>query len=236
MRHWRPGGACRGGADRSGAGRWWNRFVAIARRRAPKPLLPDELPAARRAIALAAGLAMTSAVRIRPGDDADADQLIALIGACWAQYPGIRMDVDGEMPELRALATYYATSGGALWVAEDGGCGDRHGGDTAACAEPPGMAKHSAWRPGKQRRNPGVGSLPRLCAPLPTWLRPRASFARCRRSPRRRGRVRHGSCYGVTRGSIARTDSMRSAPTCAADRSACCTTSRTRWNSPTPIR
>jgi GNAT superfamily N-acetyltransferase len=61
------------------------------------------------------------AVRIRPGDDADAEQLIALIGACWALYPGIRMDMDGEMPELRALATYYACAGGALWVAEDGG-------------------------------------------------------------------------------------------------------------------
>lgn len=59
--------------------------------------------------------------RIRPGEDADAEQLIALIGACWALYPGIRMDVDGEMPELRALATYYARAGGALWVAEDGG-------------------------------------------------------------------------------------------------------------------
>jgi len=61
------------------------------------------------------------AVRIRPGDDADAEQLIALIGACWALYPGIRMDVDGEMPELRGLATYYACAGGALWVVEDSG-------------------------------------------------------------------------------------------------------------------
>ncbi|HVC63474.1 MAG TPA: GNAT family N-acetyltransferase [Acetobacteraceae bacterium] len=60
------------------------------------------------------------APRIRPGKDEDAEQLIALIGACWALYPGIRMDVDGEMPELRALATYYARAGGALWVAEDG--------------------------------------------------------------------------------------------------------------------
>jgi GNAT superfamily N-acetyltransferase len=58
--------------------------------------------------------------RIRPGEDADADQLIALIGACWALYPGIRMDVDGEMPELRALASYYAEASGRLWVAEDG--------------------------------------------------------------------------------------------------------------------
>jgi len=31
------------------------------------------------------------------------------------------MDVDGEMPELRALASYYATGGGALWIAEVGG-------------------------------------------------------------------------------------------------------------------
>jgi len=61
------------------------------------------------------------AVRIRRGEDADAEQLIALIGACWALYPGVRMDVDGEMPELRRLATYYARAGGALWVAADGG-------------------------------------------------------------------------------------------------------------------
>ena len=55
---------------------------------------------------------------VRPGHDADADGIIALIGACWAEYPGIVMDVDGEAPELRALATYFAKQGGALWVAE----------------------------------------------------------------------------------------------------------------------
>ncbi len=31
------------------------------------------------------------------------------------------LDVDGEVPELRELASYYATKGGALWVAEDEG-------------------------------------------------------------------------------------------------------------------
>lgn len=31
------------------------------------------------------------------------------------------MDVDGEMPELHSLATYYAGKGGALWVAERSG-------------------------------------------------------------------------------------------------------------------
>jgi ribosomal protein S18 acetylase RimI-like enzyme len=58
---------------------------------------------------------------IRPGHDADADSLIALIAACWSQYPGIVLDVDGEMPELRALASYYSNKGGALWVAETHG-------------------------------------------------------------------------------------------------------------------
>jgi GNAT superfamily N-acetyltransferase len=58
---------------------------------------------------------------IRPGHDSDAVGIIALIGACWAEYPGVLMDVDGEMPELRALASYYAGKGGALWVAEADG-------------------------------------------------------------------------------------------------------------------
>jgi hypothetical protein len=42
---------------------------------------------------------------IRPGRDSDAAGFIALIGACWAEYPGCVLDVDGELPELRALAT-----------------------------------------------------------------------------------------------------------------------------------
>jgi GNAT superfamily N-acetyltransferase len=58
---------------------------------------------------------------IRPGCDADADGFIALIDACWSQYPGVLMDVDGEMPELRALASYYAGKGGKLWAAETDG-------------------------------------------------------------------------------------------------------------------
>lgn len=58
---------------------------------------------------------------LRAGRDDDAEQLIALIAACWGLYPGVRMDVDGEMPELHALATYYARAGGMLWVAEAAG-------------------------------------------------------------------------------------------------------------------
>jgi GNAT superfamily N-acetyltransferase len=62
-----------------------------------------------------------SAAPLRPGRDDDADGFIRLIGDCWSEYPGCIMDVDGEVPELRALATYFAEAGGALWVAERDG-------------------------------------------------------------------------------------------------------------------
>jgi GNAT superfamily N-acetyltransferase len=55
---------------------------------------------------------------IRPGRDADADAYIALIGACWGEYPGVVVAVEAEVPEIRALATYMADHGGALWTAE----------------------------------------------------------------------------------------------------------------------
>jgi GNAT superfamily N-acetyltransferase len=58
---------------------------------------------------------------IRTGSDGDGPALIALIWSCWKAYPGVRMDVDREMPELHALATYYAARQGALWVAEQDG-------------------------------------------------------------------------------------------------------------------
>ncbi len=57
-------------------------------------------------------------IRLRPGQDCDTAGFIALISACWSQYPGIVFDVDAEMPELRALASHYIDKGGALWAAE----------------------------------------------------------------------------------------------------------------------
>lgn len=54
----------------------------------------------------------------RAGRDADAEAIIALIGACWAEYPGVVLDVDGEEPELRTLASAFAAKGGMFWVAE----------------------------------------------------------------------------------------------------------------------
>jgi GNAT superfamily N-acetyltransferase len=62
-----------------------------------------------------------SEVLLRPGRDADAEGFIRLIGDCWSEYPGCLMDVDGEVPELRALATYFAEARGALWSAEQDG-------------------------------------------------------------------------------------------------------------------
>ncbi len=55
---------------------------------------------------------------IRPGRDGDAEAFIRLIGDAWAEYPNCVLDVDGEVPELRALATHFAGLGGALWIAE----------------------------------------------------------------------------------------------------------------------
>jgi GNAT superfamily N-acetyltransferase len=55
---------------------------------------------------------------IRAARDEDAAGLIALVGACWAEYPGCVLDVDGEMPHLRRIAGAYAEWGGELFVAE----------------------------------------------------------------------------------------------------------------------
>ncbi|MDA8049204.1 MAG: GNAT family N-acetyltransferase [Rhodospirillales bacterium] len=60
-------------------------------------------------------------LRIRSGRDADAQAFIALIGGCWAEYPGIVLDVDREVPELRGLASYYGAKGGTVWAAEADG-------------------------------------------------------------------------------------------------------------------
>ncbi len=53
---------------------------------------------------------------IRDLRDDDSDALIELIRSCWAAYPTIVMDVDGELPHLRAPASAYARLGGRAWV------------------------------------------------------------------------------------------------------------------------
>ena len=58
---------------------------------------------------------------IRPLRDEDAPGIVALVAACWAEYPGCVMDLDGENPELRCFASHCAALGGAAWIAEEGG-------------------------------------------------------------------------------------------------------------------
>ena len=60
-------------------------------------------------------------VAVRTARDEDAEQLITLIGGCFAEYPGCVLDVDGEMPELLAIATFFTTRQGHFWVAEHAG-------------------------------------------------------------------------------------------------------------------
>ncbi len=80
---------------------------------------------------------------VRPGVDEDSWELIALIGACWSEYPGCVMDIHGEYPELLAPASLYRDTGGDLLVATDP-CGT--------------VVGTVAWRPSR----PGVVELERL--------------------------------------------------------------------------
>jgi putative acetyltransferase len=59
---------------------------------------------------------------LRPATDDDAWDVIALIGACWSEYPGCVMDVHGECRDLLSPATAYQRQGGGFWVATDS-CG-----------------------------------------------------------------------------------------------------------------
>jgi len=64
---------------------------------------------------------------LRPVRDDDAPEIQWLIGACWAEYPGCVLDVDGEEPWMRAPATAYdgdrdpARYRGRMWVVEGEG-------------------------------------------------------------------------------------------------------------------
>jgi putative acetyltransferase len=55
---------------------------------------------------------------IREARDDDGPGLIALIGAVFDEYPGCVLDVDGEMPELHAIASAFRNAAGRFWVAE----------------------------------------------------------------------------------------------------------------------
>lgn len=91
----------------------------------------------------------------RPAVDADSVALIELIAACWAEYPGCVMDVDGEEPWLRAPASAYAVLGGIFEVVELDG-------EIVACAglQPDGpevVSLHSLYVAPAARRH-GLGA------------------------------------------------------------------------------
>lgn len=56
-------------------------------------------------------------VKLRAARDGDALDVIELIGSVFGEYANCVMDVDGEMPELRGIATYIQNHGGEFWVA-----------------------------------------------------------------------------------------------------------------------
>jgi GNAT superfamily N-acetyltransferase len=136
---------------------------------------------------------------VRPGRDSDQAGFIALIGACWAEYPGCILDVDAELPELRALATWFATRHGALWAAEQDGVVVGMVGTRPLPAEP------GAWEIGRMyvaAAQRGTGLAQRLlagaeaharaagAARLVLWTDTR--FERAHRFYERQGYVRQG--------------------------------------------
>jgi putative acetyltransferase len=60
-------------------------------------------------------------VSFRDAVDADSEALIALISGVFDEYPGCVTDVDGEMPELRAIASHFRRLEGCFRVAERAG-------------------------------------------------------------------------------------------------------------------
>ncbi len=67
------------------------------------------------------GKPRSAAVLIREATDGDGEQVIRLIGSVFAEFPGCVLDVDGELPHLRVLATRFAEWDGRFWVAEAAG-------------------------------------------------------------------------------------------------------------------
>ena len=57
-------------------------------------------------------------MNIRDVADPDADQVIDLVRHCYAEFEGVVFDLDGELSELRAPATWAAQRGGLFWVIE----------------------------------------------------------------------------------------------------------------------
>ena len=64
---------------------------------------------------------MDEVLTVREVDDADAADLIALVGEAYAEYPGCVLDLDDLDADLRAPDTAISRAGGRWWVIEDQG-------------------------------------------------------------------------------------------------------------------
>jgi putative acetyltransferase len=94
---------------------------------------------------------------IRYARDDDALDIIELLGSVFGEYQGCVLDVDGEMPELRRIASYAKEHGGAFWVAERDGrivgcCG------YVVAAEPSGIELKKLYVHRRERKS-GLGSV-----------------------------------------------------------------------------
>ena len=80
---------------------------------------------------------------LRTARDADGTELIELIERVWDEYSGCVMDVDGEVPELRRIASAHAEWSGDFRVAE-------RQGRIVGCV---------GWRPAEQGRGLELSKL-----------------------------------------------------------------------------
>ncbi len=60
-----------------------------------------------------------SGIVLRAARDADGPGVIAVVAAAYAEYPGCVLDLEAEVPELKAPASAYARRSGRFWVAAD---------------------------------------------------------------------------------------------------------------------
>jgi putative acetyltransferase len=90
---------------------------------------------------------------LRDARDDDGPALIEIIGGAFTDYPGCVLDVDGEMPELRAIATTFQRIGGRFWVAA---AGERVLGCVGLSPAPPGVELRKLYVDRRERRA-GIG-------------------------------------------------------------------------------
>jgi len=105
-------------------------------------------------------MAEATSIAIRAGRDSDAEQLIELVRSAWSEYPDIVLEVEAEVPELRAIATFFAERAGKFWVAERQGRVVGSVG-TLPAADPRGVELRKLYVARAERRQ-GLGS--RLCS------------------------------------------------------------------------